>query len=115
MSQPNGIREKWSEAFEPEIPSLMKGVEVKNRDGSYSCITCGIKKDCIADWFMSHFSTELTTLEEKIKETIGEEEKLEMDYGDHPKDQFKHGANHERWKNKRGVLSLLSDLKNKYK
>lgn len=97
MSQPNGIREKFIETM--QSTSLIDPYDWEK----------------VADFFLSHFSTELNNLEERIKESIGEEEKLEMDYGDHPKDQFKHGANHERWKNKRGVLSLLSDLKNKYK
>lgn len=66
VQTPEEIREEWNEAFEPEVPEMLKGVEVKNADGSYSCITCGIKRDAIADWWLE----KLQSREEWLKGEI---------------------------------------------
>ncbi len=53
MTNEEKLREEWNEAFLPEVPTMLKSAEVKNSDGTYSCITCGIKRDAIADWWLS--------------------------------------------------------------
>lgn len=61
------MREEWNDAFLPEVPAMLKGFEIKNADGSYSCITCGIKKDAIADWWLSKFAKQNQELREKVE------------------------------------------------
>ena len=42
---------EWNDVFMGDVPKMIKNCEVKNKDGSYSCITCGIKRDKIGEWW----------------------------------------------------------------
>lgn len=65
------IREEWDEAFQPEVPKSIKSLEVKNADGTYSCITCGIKREAIADWWLDKMKSYASHIrEETLREQI---------------------------------------------
>lgn len=58
-------KEDWEVNFPiGSVPRIARKFEVKNKDGSYSCITCGIKLDVIADWWIERL---LTAVREAVK------------------------------------------------
>lgn len=68
------LREEWDMDFPiADMPKLVRKFEMKNKDGSYSCMTCGIKLDAIADWWIERINLLLSLQATQERERVIEE------------------------------------------
>jgi len=66
----NEVLEEWNNVFMGDVPKMIKSCEVKNVDGSYSCITCGIKRNKIGEWWKQKLNQVEQRKVEEIREMV---------------------------------------------